>query len=191
MTSYPDPNQNHQEPQNVQPQYYNPSPSNGQNQWQQPDFASHQPTYGQQYSNQQPNYGQQPGYDPQQYMTGMSNTLDLNNPYQGAEMSQERNIALLCWLSQLFGGFLGPLIVYFMARSGFVRDHARQALNACICFAIGYFGSLVLAFFTFGLGGLLCIVPCIFALIWIIQGAVKASNGEVYHNPPALLQFLK
>lgn len=84
---------------------------------------------------------------------------------------------------------LGPLVVWLIRRDrrGADLPHAVEALNFHISLLIYGLAAAVLALVTFGLG-LLVILPVaiavvIAAVVFMIIGAVKASNGEPFRYP--------
>lgn len=92
----------------------------------------------------------------------------------------------------LLGGissFLGPLVVWLIRKDSdpFVAEHALEALNFNITVDAIVVVSLVLGFLTFGLGflilGPLLLVVGVLWLIWTIQAASAASNGQPYRYP--------
>jgi uncharacterized Tic20 family protein len=59
----------------------------------------------------------------------------------------ERTMAFLAHLLQVFAGFIGPLIIYCVKQdSRFVRFHALQALVWQICYMLLIFGGMFLFF---------------------------------------------
>jgi uncharacterized Tic20 family protein len=132
--------------------------------------------YGQQSYGQQ---GGQQGYDPQGY-----------GP-RGA--SDDRTWALLSYVLALVASVIAPLVIYLvkMNESRFVRFHAAQALNMGITafiesvaiFIVGIF----LAVITHGFGILLMVLAFlalgIAHLVYLIIGAVKSNQGELFRVP--------
>jgi len=131
--------------------------------------------YGQE---SQPGYGQQ-GYDPQGY-----------GP-RGA--SDDRTWALLSYVLALVASIIAPLVIYLvkMNESRFVRFHAAQALNMGITAIIESVGILIvgilLAVITHILGILLMLLAFlalgIAHLVYLIMGAVKSNQGELFRVP--------
>ena len=92
----------------------------------------------------------------------------------------------------LLGGissFIGPLVVWLIRKDSdpFVAAHALEALNFNITVDAIVVVSFLLGFLTFGLGflilGPLLLVLGILWLIWTIQAATAASNGQPYRYP--------
>ena len=116
----------------------------------------------------------------------------------------ERTMAMLAHLLQLFTGFLGPLVIYFVRReSRFVAFHSLQALFWQLLLALFFFVGIVLMIFTAvagASGGHSGNMPPLFfgviVLFWlgtfavsilnlvvVIYFTVKASKGEWAENP--------
>lgn len=110
---------------------------------------------------------------------------------------QEKNWALAIHLSQLagltgipFGSLIAPLVLWLMKKdqSPALDAHGKEVLNfeitLCIamvvCFLLTF---IVIGFFLFFLVG-------IAALIFIIMGAIKVSNGQFYRYP-CTIRFIK
>jgi uncharacterized Tic20 family protein len=93
------------------------------------------------------------------------------------------------WLAM---GFLAPLLIMLTVgnQSAFVRRHAVESLNFQISVLIYGLAAFLFTLFTLGLG-LLVVIPLalvflVFALVFLIQGSVKAANGEDYRYPLTL-----
>lgn len=140
-----------------------------------------QQAYGQQAYGQQ-GYGQQAetqGYDQQGY-----------GP-RGA--SDDRTWALLSYVLALVASLIAPLVIYLvkMNESRFVRFHAAQALNMGITAIIESVGifivGILLAVITHGFGFLLMLLAFlalgIAHLVYLIIGAVKSNQGELFRVP--------
>jgi len=142
-------------------------------------------TYGQQGGQQgygQQAYGQQggpQGYDPQGY-----------GP-RGA--SDDRTWALLSYVLALVASIIAPLVIYLvkMNESRFVRFHAAQALNLGITAFIESVGIFIVGIFlaaiTHGFGVLLMALAflalVIAHLVYLIMGAVKSNQGQLFRIP--------
>jgi uncharacterized Tic20 family protein len=105
----------------------------------------------------------------------------------------ERTWAMLAHLAALagivvwiVGAIVGPLVVWLVRReeSGFVAEHAREALNFNITVAIGAVMCLLLmlVFIGFILGAALFIAWLVLTLV----AAIKASEGQHYRYPVSL-----
>ena len=130
----------------------------------------------------QPGYGQQggpQGYDPQGY--------GPRGP------SDDQMWALLSYVLALVASIIAPLVIYLvkMNESRYVRFHAAQALNmgltamieSIAIFIVGIF----LALITHGFGILLMVLAFlalgIAHLVYLILGAVKSNQGQLFRVP--------
>ena len=157
------------------PQSYGQDSTQGYGQGSQQAYG--QPGYSQQSYGQQ-SYGQQ-GYDPQGY-----------GP-RGA--SDDRTWALLSYVLALVASVIAPLVIYLvkMNESRFVRFHAAQALNLGITAFIESVGIFIVAIFlaaiTHGFGVLLMALAflalVIAHLVYLIMGAVKSNQGQLFRIP--------
>ena len=93
------------------------------------------------------------------------------------------------WLAM---GFLAPLAIMFTVgqQSPFVRRHAVESLNFQISMLIYGAAAILFSIVTIGLG-LLVVIPLglaflVAALVFLIQGSIKATNGEEYRYPLTL-----
>lgn len=97
--------------------------------------------------------------------------------------SDEKTLAMLAQLLGIFTGFLGPLVIYLVAKDDqpFVKHHAAESLNFQLTVLIGYIVSFVLMIVLIGF--------LTFAVIWIgalvlsIMATVAANRGEWYRYP--------
>ncbi len=103
----------------------------------------------------------------------------------GEVSSEEKQMAMLGHLLALVGGFVAPLIIYLIKKdeSEFVKDQARESLNFQITIFIAAFTSIILAYVTCGIGGVLIPVVGILNLVFCIMGGVKANDGIKYKYP--------
>lgn len=99
--------------------------------------------------------------------------------------SESRTWAIAAHLGPLLIGFIAPLVVWLVKREEdpFIEDHSRESLNFQLTVLIGFVISWVLAFILWGLGLLAFFAVAIFALIFMIQGAIAASNNKLYKYP--------
>jgi uncharacterized Tic20 family protein len=135
-----------------------------------------QQAYGQQGYDQR---GGPQGYDPQGY-----------GP-RGA--SDDRTWALLSYVLALVASIIAPLVIYLvkMNESRFVRFHAAQALNMGITAFIESVAIFIVAIFlgaiTHGFGvllaGLAFLALAIAHLVYLIIGAVKSNQGQLFRVP--------
>ncbi|HTQ60945.1 MAG TPA: DUF4870 domain-containing protein [Candidatus Solibacter sp.] len=86
----------------------------------------------------------------------------------------ERTMAFLAHLLQVFTGFIAPLIIYCIKQdSRFVKFHALQSLIWQICYMAIFMGGMVVFFFS------------IFASVFASAHGGHASSGP----PPTFLLF--
>ena len=85
--------------------------------------------------------------------------------------------------------FVGPLIIWLIRRDQdpFVAEHAKEALNFNIFVTVLVVASIIVSIATLGFG-LLLVVPLwlVVGVLWLvftIQGAVRANNGQPYRYP--------
>ena len=150
-----------------------------------------QQSYGQQGYGQpgygQPGYGQ-PGYgqqgDPQGY-----------NPqgYGPKGPSDDHTWALLSYVLAFVASIIAPLVIYLvkMNESRYVRFHAAQALNMGITAFIESIGIFIVGIFlaviTHGFGILLMLLALVALgiahLVYLILGAVKSNQGQLFRVP--------
>jgi len=93
-------------------------------------------------------------------------------------------LAIVAHLSTWVAWFIGPLVIYLIAKDEFTKANARAALNFEISYTIWVVLSFILSLLLIGILFLLILVP-----LWLIlpvAAAVKAGNGEVYTYPLAI-----
>lgn len=95
----------------------------------------------------------------------------------------ERNLAILAQVLAIFTGFLGPLVIYLVARDDqpFAKHHAAEALNFQITVLLAVVVSFMAIFVLIGI--LLLPLVAITALVFEIIASVAASRGEWYRFP--------
>src|SRR5580658_8939640 len=85
----------------------------------------------------------------------------------------ERTMAFLAHLLQVFTGFIAPLVIYCVKQdSRFVKFHALQSLIWQLCYMALFFGGMIIFFFS------------IFATVF--NGA---SGGHTPNGPPPTFLF--
>jgi uncharacterized Tic20 family protein len=105
------------------------------------------------------------------------------------DATEEKIYAMFCHLGALsgffapFGNIIVPLILWLTKResSSFVDMHGKEAVNFQISLMLYSLVSAVLIFVLVGiflLAGL-----CVFDLVTVIVGALKAKNGESFRYP--------
>ena len=127
----------------------------------------------------------------------MTETPAYSYAYQEEVSQTDRNWAgashwgtlVAAWLAM---GFLAPLAIMFTVgqQSAFVRRHAVESLNFQISVLIYGAAAILFSIVTIGLG-LLVVIPVglvflVAALVFLIQGSIKAVNGEEYRYPLTL-----
>ncbi len=104
-----------------------------------------------------------------------------------------RNMAMLCHLLGIFPGIfglIGPLIIWLVKKDShpFINDNGKAAINFIISMIIYYMISFVLTLIV--IGALLLPVLVVLQIVFVIIGALRASEGKVYRYPIAI-NFLK
>lgn len=118
---------------------------------------------------------------------GMAPTPEQKNWAAGAHAS-----GLVAGL--LLGGlsFVGPLVIWLIKKDTdpYVAEHAREALNFQLTWAIGVYvlgaALVVIGVLTLGLGFLLFLLAPLVAIAWLwltVKGAMAASNGQGHRYP--------
>lgn len=104
-------------------------------------------------------------------------------PYRAPSIEDQRSTAMLAHLLGLLTGFLGPLVIYLVARDDqpFVKHHAAESLNFQLTLLIGYIisGCLMLVL----IGYLMFIALWFVGLVFTILAAVASNKGEWYRYP--------
>jgi uncharacterized Tic20 family protein len=161
------------------PQGYGQDSTQGYGQGSQQGYS--QQAYGQQGYGQQsyPQQGDPQGYNPQGY--------GPRGP------SDDHTWALLSYVLAFVASIIAPLVIYLvkMNESRFVRFHAAQALNMGITAFIESIGifivGILLAVITHGFGILLMLLAFVALgiahLVYLIIGAVKSNQGELFRVP--------
>jgi len=142
----------------------------------------------------QQGYGQgsQQGYGQQGY--GQQGPQGDNPQGYGPRgPSDDHTWALLSYVLAFVASIIAPLVIYLvkMNESRYVRFHAAQALNMGITAVIESVGILIvgilLAVVTHGFGILLMLLAFfalgIAHLVYLILGAVKANQGQLFRVP--------
>ncbi len=118
--------------------------------------------------------------------------------------SDDSTLATLSHFGTLLGGFILPLVFYFMSddeRRPQTRYHAREALNFQLTFLVLCIpGALILFGLSLGLAdqgddasgvlvavfvGLILLIGLfsILSIVWGVIGAVRANDGQGYRYP--------
>ncbi len=144
-----------------------------------------QPAY-QQPADQQP-ADQQPAYQqPYAYPVAPGELTQTDRNWASAS---HWGTLVAAWLAM---GFIAPLVIMLTVgnQSAFVRRHAVESLNFQLSVLIYGVAAFLFSLVTIGLG-LLIVIPLalvflVFALVFLIQGSIKAMNGEEYRYPLTL-----
>ena len=89
-------------------------------------------------------------------------------------MQDERSMAFLAHLLQVFTGFIAPLIIYCVKQdSRFVKFHALQSLIWQLCYMALFFGGMIIFIFA------------TFATVFS-----SASGGHALNGPPPAFIFV-
>jgi uncharacterized Tic20 family protein len=126
--------------------------------------------------------GQQRWWDGAQWGIVASSAV----PATSGSADDERGMATLAQVLAIFTGFLGPLVIWFMARPDqpFVKHHAAEALNFQITVTIAAFVSALLMLVLIGF--LLLPVVLIGAFVLEVMASIAANRGEWYRFPVSL-----
>lgn len=97
--------------------------------------------------------------------------------------TDEKTLAMLAQLLGIFTGFLGPLVMYLIAKDDqpFLKHHAAESLNFQLTVLIGYVISGVLMLVLIGF--LTWFAVWIAALVFGIMATLAANRGEWYRYP--------
>lgn len=97
----------------------------------------------------------------------------------------DKNIALLTWLTTLFFGFIPGLIIYLVKKdSAYIQDQSKEALNWSITAIFAYIAALILSVIVIGIFLIPVIAIC--HLVFCIMGAVATSKGKGFRVPFAI-----
>lgn len=105
-------------------------------------------------------------------------------------MEDERTMSMLSHILGLFTGFVGPLIIFLVAREDqpTAKAHAKEALNFQITLALAGIVSGILTLILIGFLGLIAVG--IGNIIFSILAAMAASRNEEYRYP-VCIRFIK
>jgi uncharacterized protein len=104
-----------------------------------------------------------------------------------SKKSESNTLAILTHLLGLITGFLGPLIILFVAEDEFTKKNAKTVLNWQFSLIIYFIVSFILILLIIGI--LLIIALVIMNTIFLIIGAIKASEGKVWKYPLSIPFF--
>lgn len=135
--------------------------------------------------------GQQRWWDGYQWtdQTQAASQVPAAAPYTGqpvvaaANVQDEKTMAMLSQLLGIFTGFVGPLIMYLIAKDDqpFFKHHAAESLNFQITVAIAYVVSFVLMLVIIGIFTFFAV--WIGAIVFGIIATLAANRGEWYRYP--------
>lgn len=138
--------------------------------------------------------GQQRWWDGAQWtdQTQAAAQVPVAMPYAGQQVvatssvQDEKTMAMLAQLLGVLTGFVGPLVMYLIAKDDqpFWKHHAAEALNFQITVAIAYLVSAVLMLVVIGF--LTFFVVWIGALVLGIMATLAANRGEWYRYPVSI-----
>jgi uncharacterized Tic20 family protein len=98
-------------------------------------------------------------------------------------VSDDPGLAVLAHVLGIFTGFLGPLVIYLVAKpeQPFTKHHAAEALNFQITVTIAYIVSFVAIFLLIGI----IMLPLVWigSLVLMIMASIAANRGEWYRYP--------
>lgn len=124
--------------------------------------------------------------------------MEIINPDGSSPIStgEERQYAMFIHLSQFAGlivpllGWLLPLILWQVKKdsSAYINTHGKIVMNWIISSLIYAIVCYILVFILVGIILLIALGIC--SLIFIILGAIKANNGEIWHYPLSI-RFIK
>ncbi len=116
--------------------------------------------------------------------------------YSPRGQSDDQMRALLAYILSLVAAIIAPLVIYLVKKneSGYVRYHAAQALNLGITGTIYAIALIIIAIpfglLTHGFGFILIFLAfaalSIAHLVFLILGAVRSNQGELYRIPAFL-----
>jgi uncharacterized Tic20 family protein len=119
------------------------------------------------------------------------------SPHEFRPWGMEHNqFCTFLHLSQFAGmvvpmaGIVLPIVMWtsFKDESEAINQNGKNVLNWMISSIIYIFISIILCFFIIGIFTLFAVIIC--SIVFTIQGAIKASRGEVYFYPMAIT-FIK
>jgi hypothetical protein len=103
-----------------------------------------------------------------------------------AVTKDEKNMAMLAHLLGIFTSVIVPLIIWLLKKeeSKFVEDQAREALNMQLTLLIIYaLGGLLVCTVV---APIIATIAFVYAIVFGIIAAVRASEGELYRYPITL-----
>jgi uncharacterized protein len=100
----------------------------------------------------------------------------------------ERTWALLCHISGILTGFVGPLVIWLIKKdeSAYVNDQGKEALNFQITLFIIHAAIIVVSIISCGITLPLALVVYFGSIVLMIMAAMKANEGAYYRYPMTL-----
>lgn len=124
--------------------------------------------------------------------------MEIINPDGSSLIStaEERQYAMFIHLSQFAGlivpllGWLLPLILWQVKKdsSAYINANGKIVMNWIISSLIYAIVCYILVYILVGIILLIALGIC--SLVFVILGAIKASNGEIWHYPLSI-RFIK
>ncbi len=101
--------------------------------------------------------------------------------------SDEKTMALIAHIVTLVSNFIAPLVIYLIKKdeSAFVTAHAKESLN----FQLTVFVVAIILVITI-VGIFLLWILALYALVLVIIGTIRASEGKIYRYPFSI-KFIK
>ena len=106
------------------------------------------------------------------------------------EKTSQKLLSFIVHFSGAFTLFLGPLTILLLTKDGYVKNHARKALNWQITFSIYCAGYVILALIIPGILLFAYIIMFPLNTIVCLIGGVNAIDGKFWDYPLAI-EFLK
>lgn len=106
------------------------------------------------------------------------------NPNQFLPVKQdEKTMAMLMWILNIFTGFIGPLVIWLIKKdeSEYLNQQGKNYLNYAISYTIYIIGSLILTIVLIGYIPLF--VLSIASFVYTIIGIISVNKGEDFVVP--------
>lgn len=121
--------------------------------------------------------------------------MDLKNQSKnvnafGDVPQDEKNMAIIIWISSIFIGFIGPLIIWLIKKdeSSYIKQQGKNYFNFGISYSIYFLVSIALTMVLIGYITLLVLI--IAEIVYIIFAIVSCNKGEDY-VVPFTIEFIK
>jgi uncharacterized protein len=105
-----------------------------------------------------------------------------------APTKDEKMLAMLCHLSGILTGFVGPLVFWLIKKdeSPFMNDQGKEALNFQITLFIIHAALIVVSIVSCGITLPLSLVVWLGSIVLMVMAALKANEGVPYRYPATL-----